>query len=299
LTLLTDRRRPPQARDRAIGAQLKAIRTQQTKLSLEAAAKRLQWSSATMSRIENGKRTITSEEVMAILVLYGVPVSQRDALVARAKSTNESGWWDRPLPGVPPEMGALASYEAEAVSLTNWTPMLIPGLLQTYDYARAFMLRARVAPADIETRWMARLRRQQVLPKLEYTAFIGEQALSLPFGGPGVLAAQLQHLLEAADRGTNLHIVPACAHAHLLHSWLLMEFRDTPPVLHVELNHSALYLHNREVEPYLYARSELRELSLSRAESRIMIKEMLNGGLAEKQLQRHRRDLRRGARVTG
>lgn len=277
---MTDRRRPPVARDRAIGAQLKAIRTQQTKLSLEAAARRLQWSSATMSRTENGKRTITPEEVMAILVVYGVPVSQRDALVARARATNESGWWDRPLPGVPQDMGALASYESDAVNLTNWSPLLIPGLLQTYEYARAFMLGQRIPIEDIETRWMARLRRQQVLPNVEYTAFIGEHALNLPFGGPGVLAAQLQNLLDAVARGVNLHIVPKCAHAHLLHSWLLIEFNDSPPLVHVELRRSALYLHNREVEPYLYDLRELRDLALSRVESQIMIKEKLNGDVA-------------------
>jgi transcriptional regulator with XRE-family HTH domain len=268
-------RKPPHARDRAIGAQLKSVRTQQTNLSLEQAARRLQWSSATMSRIENGKRTITPEEVMAVLVAYGVPVAQRDAIVARAKSTNEAGWWDRQLPGVPPDMGALASYEADAVSLTDWAPLLIPGLLQTYDYGKAFLLHAGVAQGDVETRWMARLRRQQVLPNVEYTAFIGQQALDIPFGGNRSMEGQLRHLLDAAGRGVSLHIVPPIPHAHIVHPWLLMEFRHTSPVLHVELNLSSLYLHDQEVQAYVYARRQLYDLALSRAESHIMIKERL------------------------
>ena len=130
-------------------------------------------------------------------------------------------------------------------------------------------------------------------------AFLGEHALNLPFGGPGALAAQLQHLLDAVARGVNLHIVPKCAHAHLLHSWLLIEYRDNSPVVHVELTRSVVNLHNREVEPYLYDRRELRELALSRAESQIMIKEMLNRDMAEEQLKQHRWPMRRGARVTG
>src|SRR5689334_10045233 len=109
---MSGERRPSQARDRAIGAQLKSIRLEQTDLSLEKAAKLLQWSTATMSRIENGKRHISAEDVSAILAIYQVPVAQRTGLINRAKAIDEPGWWTRPLPGVPDTAGMLASYEA-------------------------------------------------------------------------------------------------------------------------------------------------------------------------------------------
>jgi transcriptional regulator with XRE-family HTH domain len=265
---VSGQRRPPQAKDRAIGAQLRAIREQQTNLSLEAAARRLQWSSATMSRTENGKRTISPEDVASILVAYGVPVAQRNELVERAKAASEPGWWDRALPGVPPEMGALASYEAEAIALTNWSPLIVPGMLQTYGYARAIMLDHGIAHEDIETRWMARLRRQQVLPNVEYMAIIGEWALHTPFGGVDVLAEQLDHLIKAPDRGVGIHVVPHMPLASLSQPWLMMEFRSAPPIVHVELLRSAVYLHDEEVRPYHHALSRLRKLALSRAESR-------------------------------
>lgn len=268
---VSGQRRPPQAKDRAIGAQLRAIRTQQTNLSLEAAARRLQWSAATMSRTENGKRTISSEDVASILVAYGVPVAQRDDLVARARAANEPGWWDRALPGVPLDMGALASYEAEACALTDWSPLLLPGLLQTYDYARAVMLDFDIPRESIETRWMARLRRQQVLSTVEYTAIISEAALRAAFGGRGVLKAQLDHLDQAIDRGANVHVVPHRPHADLFQAWMLMRFRSSPPIVHVELLRSTVFLHDGEVHPYLEALTRLRALALSRAESRDMI----------------------------
>jgi transcriptional regulator with XRE-family HTH domain len=166
---MPNHRRSPQARDRALGAQLKAVREQQTELSLEAAARSLQWSAATMSRIENGKRHISAEDVAIILATYKIPADQRAALIKRAKAIDEPGWWSRPLPGVPDELGALASYEDEANAITDWSINLVPGLLQTYEYAIAYLIDEGVPREDIEMIWMARLRRQQVVPKIEYT----------------------------------------------------------------------------------------------------------------------------------
>jgi transcriptional regulator with XRE-family HTH domain len=275
--VVSGNRRPPQARDRALGAQLKTIRTQQTGLSLEAAAEELQWSSATMSRIENGKRHISAEDVASILAVYRVPVDQRDALVRRAKAIDEPGWWSRPLPGVPDELGVLASYEADACALTDWSVNIIPGLLQTYDYAKAYMLDIGTSAEDIEMVWMARLRRQQVLPKIEYTAYIGEAAIRTPFGGTEVLTGQLKHLVEVTKRGLGVRLIPEYRpHAGLYHSWLLLEFPDSPPIAHIELLRGGVFLHDPEVDAYFTQRSKLRKIALSGAESRDILRKLID-----------------------
>jgi transcriptional regulator with XRE-family HTH domain len=254
---MADRRKPPQARDRAIGAQLKSIREGQTKLAFEAAASLMQWSSATMSRIENGKRHISAEEVAIILAVYKIPAEQRDAVIKRAKAIDEPGWWSRPLPGVPDELGALASYESEAHAVTDWSVALIPGLLQTYEYAKAYLLGLGIAEDDVEMRWMARLRRQQVVPKVEYTAFLGEAAVRTPFGG-AAFVDQLKLLVDATHRGRGIRIVPEHrAHASLLHSWMLLEFPDSPPIAHVELVRGGIFLHDSEVARFLEHRATL------------------------------------------
>lgn len=272
---MADRRRPPQARDRALGAQLKVIRERQTDLSLEAAARLLQWSSATMSRIENGKRHISAEDVAVILGTYQTPADQRDALIRRAKAIDEPGWWSRPLPGVPDNTGALASYEAEANVITDWSINVIPGLLQTYDYAMAYMGDDGVPQEDAETRWMARLRRQQVLPKVDYTAYIGETAVRTPFGGEA-FTGQLRHLVEAPTRGLGIRVVPGLRpHAALLQSWMLLEFPDSPAIVHVELLRSAVFMHDGEAEPYVEHRAKLNKIALSTAESRDMLRKLI------------------------
>ncbi|WP_424183385.1 helix-turn-helix domain-containing protein [Actinokineospora sp. G85] len=275
---MSGQRKTPQARDRTIGAQLRAVRTEQTSLSLEAAATAIGWSAATLSRTENGKRHISSEDVSAVLAVYGVPASQRDELIESARAGAQAGWWSRPLPGVLPDVGTLASYESTATALTDWSIGVIPGLLQTERYAVGFMLADGAERQDCEIRWMARLRRQQVLPGLDYTAFIHEGALRTPFGGAEALQEQLAHLESAASRGLRVRIVREhLPHRALLHSWMMLEFPQAPPVLYVELHRSSVYLHDSEVDIYQDVLAELGQLAFSSAESRSIIKRLREG----------------------
>jgi hypothetical protein len=205
-------------------------------------------------------------------------VEQRDSLVRRAKSIDEPGWWSRPLPGVPEELGALASYESDANAITDWSINIIPGLLQTYEYAMAYLVDEGVSREDMEMIWMARLRRQQVLPKVDYTAFIGEAAIRTPFGGREFLG-QLKHLVDATRRGIGVRVVREHRPiAPLVLSWMLLEFPDSPPIAHVELLRGGIFLHEPEVEPYVNRRSVLHKIALSTAESRDMLKKLIELG---------------------
>ncbi|MGX7823589.1 helix-turn-helix domain-containing protein [Actinokineospora sp. 24-640] len=263
------------ARDRVLGARLRTIRQGQN-LSLERAAELAQWSPSTQSRIETGKRKVTVEDVATLLAVYRVSVDLRTELIEMAKAGNSAGWWDRPLPGVPRELGALVSYEAGATALTDWSVTLIPGLLQTHAYAAGFMIADGVDPMDVETRWMARLRRQEVLGTVDYTAYVGEAALGTPFGGAQAFSDQLGHLSKAYDRGVLVRIVPERqAYAALLHSWLLMEFSEVSPVVHVELMEGGVYLHDQEVKPYFRTLRVLDDIALSPAASRDMVRTYL------------------------
>jgi hypothetical protein len=270
-----NKRQPPKPRDRIIGARLRAIRRERTDLSLEAAAKLLEWGLATMSRIENGQRHISTEEVAIILTKYGVPSAVREEIIEEARAENASGWWDRPLPGVPTEMGTLASYEADATSLTDWAVTLVPGLLQIEDYAMALML-SQDWPADVaELRWVARRRRQKILGTLDYAAYISETALRTPFGDEGQ-RKQLRHLLGARERGIPVRVVPEHLPVGLIsHSWHYMTFPHTSPVVNVEVYEGGVYLHDDQVEPYSRALTKLDHIALSTTESQTRLKEIL------------------------
>lgn len=266
----------PRARDRIIGAKLRAIRTERVDISLERAAEMAGWAPSRLSRTERGLRNVTTDEVATLLTAWGIPTGEREEVLAEVQAGSSSGWWDRPLPGVPPEVGALASYEADANELVDVAINAVPGLLNTYETAIALM-RANGAPeADVETSWMARLRRQQILGKVDYTAFIGETALRTPFGGPDALRGQLEHLLAAQDRAMRIRVVPAHqTKVLILHSWMLMRFPNTKPVVHVELRAAAFYIHDKDVEPYAAMLERLDRVALSQGDSRKLISGLL------------------------
>jgi hypothetical protein len=273
---MPNKRQPPRPRDRIMGARLRAIRRERTDLSLEGAAKLLGWGLATMSRIENGQRNISTETIAMLLLAYEIPSAEREDIIAEAKADNASGWWDRPMPGVPTEMGTLASYEADANSLTDWSVSLVPGLLQTEDYAMGLIL-SQDHPHDIaELRWVARRRRQKILGMVDYRAYISEIALRTPFGGPEGHRKQIRHLLDARDRGIPVRIVPEHLPVGLIsHSWLYMTFPHATPVVNVEVAEGGVYLHDDQAELYARLLQRLDCVALSAVESQNILRAIL------------------------
>ncbi|HEX6357330.1 helix-turn-helix transcriptional regulator [Actinophytocola sp.] len=271
-------RNDPRARDRIIGAKLRAIRTERAGIPLERAAAMAGWSASRLSRTERGLRHISTDEVATLLTAWQIPVAEREEVVAEVQAGTSSGWWDRPLPGVPAEVGALASYEADANELVDVSVRAVPGLLHTYETAIGVMRAIGVPPEDMETRWMARLRRQQILGKVDYTAYIDETALRASYGGVDALRGQLQHLLQAQDRAMRVRIIPTHqTQVLVLHSWLWMSFPNTKPVIHVELTAGAFYIHDDDVEPFNVVLDRLDRVALSQTDSRKLISGLMKG----------------------
>ncbi|OLF15160.1 hypothetical protein BU204_23095 [Actinophytocola xanthii] len=268
-------RRKSTVRDRQIGTRLRTLRESKG-LRMAAAAKVTGLSAPTLSRIETGKRRISTEDVAMLTTAYGMPVEDRQELIEFVKQGDSGGWWERPLPGVPPEMGLLASYEAEANSIIDWSVMLIPGLLQIEAYARAYMLSARVVPDEADLRWIARRRRQDILGKIDYTAYIYEGALGVGFGGRAAFREQIKHLLEAPDRGVGVRLVrerqPV---AVLLHSWHYMTFPSVDPIVNVEVSSGGIYLQDDQAAPYTRHVMMLDEIAVSRSATKAKLQALL------------------------
>ncbi|WP_143229863.1 DUF5753 domain-containing protein [Actinophytocola xanthii] len=268
----------PRARDRLIGARIRAIRKEYTTLSLEAASTMAQWAPAKLSRTERGLRRITDQEVATLITSWQLPAKERDRLLEELQIGASSGWWDRPIPGVPHEVGALASYEADANELVSVAITLVPGLLQTYKTAVAALTADGVQAQDMETNWMARLHRQQILTRVDYTAFISETALRTPYGGPDALREQLEHLLAAQDRGVEVRIIPAHqTRVTTLHPFHLMRFANTAPVVHVEMAAGGFYIHDKEVRPYEVVLQRLDQVAFSQSDTRTLLQRQVKG----------------------
>jgi len=271
-------RKPPGARAKGLGAQLRVCR-ENAELNLREAADVLDWDKSTLSRMETGKRNFTVEEVAQLLGAYRVRGKLRDELLSIARTIDEPGWWDQGLQGLPKESVMLAEYESQATRIVDWGPLLVPGLLQTMNYSRAWLSATGSDPAGIELRITARLRRQQILNgSVDYVALLGEAALRTRVGDAATCAAQLAAIRAAADRpNVSVRIVPseATAHPGQLGAFLAMEFSAAPSMVMVELLRSSVFMDEYEqTAPYLAAVSWLSEIALSETDSRQLLTRM-------------------------
>jgi transcriptional regulator with XRE-family HTH domain len=260
----------PGKKAQGLGAQLRAIRKLR-RMSMQDVADRLGWSESKVSRLETGQRPLSSEEVSSLLAILDVTGETRDRLMAMARTPEEPGWLETVRSALPDESVTLSTYEAEATKLTDWSPLLIPGLLQTMEYGRAFMLADRIAETDIGTRLMARQHRQQLLDRVEYTAFIDETVLHRRIGDERVRRGQLRHLLDMAERDNvtvRLVSVNSDAHSGLISPFLMIEFELTPPIVHIELARSGVFLSDEsETRPYTETIARLSSMSMEEADS--------------------------------
>ncbi|MGB3440425.1 MAG: helix-turn-helix transcriptional regulator [Actinophytocola sp.] len=269
--------RNPEARDRFRGMRLRAIRTQRLGLGLKQAADSVGWHGSKLSRTERGLRAVTIQDFAMLLTAWDLPADERDQILEELAQGSSSGWWDRPISGVPIDVGTLAAYEAEANGLVNVAVAAVPGLLHTRETAAAVMAADGVPPEDVDRRWMARLQRQQILTRIEYTTYIAESAVRTPWGGPEVWRAQLGHLLRCDELGlAQIRIIPHTqTSVLLLNTWLWMRFPQTPPVVHVELGSGVTYIH--EADWYTEVLERLDRVAVPRDGTRKLIRELMEG----------------------
>src|SRR4051812_3471612 len=149
-------------------------------------------SKAKMSRIETGKGPVRVADVRALCWLYGVDRPTTDALAALAPGTQQEDWWESLH--VPGYFGLYAGLESAASRIRCFEPDYVHGLLQTEDYARAVISAdPRLPPGVVEQRVRFRMERQQRSWD-GVSVIMGEGALRLVVGSPGVMADQLDRL---------------------------------------------------------------------------------------------------------
>lgn len=264
-------RKSPGAKVKGLGTELRILR-EKAGLKQSDAARALGLSVQVISRLESGQRNISIEEVVALLAIYQVTGPRRELLLTMARTLDDPGWWEQEVPGLTQESATLASYEETARKISNWAPALVPGLLQTMSYTRAYMLDDGIPPAEVEHRLTTRLRRQHRItrPDVEYTALIGEAALR---GADRlILIEQLVALLAVMARpNTTVRIVPMdrMRHAGRLGGFIALEPADgMEPVVNVELLRGAVFLDEEPLTcAYFQTLARLTKVALTEAES--------------------------------
>ncbi|MEV6738008.1 helix-turn-helix transcriptional regulator [Streptomyces sp. NPDC051104] len=271
----------PAVRRRKLGAELRALRARAGLTSGEAAGL-VGWHQSKVSRIETGSSGVKPADVRLLLDAYDVQDPElRDLLLALAGSEEGGGrqnWWHAYRGVLPPTYRDFISLESQASGMRTLETSVVPGLLQTPEYARA-VTRAAVGTledAKLDALVEVRLARQDVLradPPLELSAVLDEAVLRREIGGPGVMARQLRRLLEAARLPqVRLQVLPFTAGAHIgiTGPFVIFSFPSRSDLDVVVLDHltSSLYLERKEdLQAYSEAFTSLQIHALSPEES--------------------------------
>lgn len=273
---------------RQLGRYLRDLRSA-AGLSARAAARDLERSEPTLWRIETGQVSVRSLDVKAMCELYGATPDMTAALMALAKETKARGWWQAYGDVLPDWFDLYIGLEAAAVKIATYESDLVPGLLQTEQYAQALITGddPGVSEAEIERRVGLRMARQAILrrpidpPVLQVA--LSEPVLRRPVGGAGVMSAQLNHLVEVSDLpNVALRVVPFEAGFHpgiLSGAFALLRFplngggvESEPPTVFADMYTGGLYLDKpNEIERYGNAFDGIWKASLDERESAKLI----------------------------
>jgi transcriptional regulator with XRE-family HTH domain len=240
---------------RRLRSELRRLRETQN-LSQREAAQAMDWSLSKLIRIETGAVTITTNDLRAVLSYYAVTDPEKvTSLVETARRSRErSMWWTAHRDVASNELLAMCGYEASAKAIRNFEPLLVPGLLQTEEYARDLFkyLRGAKDPKRIDGLVRLRMQRQELLldedgPKSIHF-LMDESVVQRVVGGPSVMRKQLQRIQQVSElEHVAVGIVPFSRGMFrgLRVPYMLFEFDDSQ-------DQSILYLENPEGESIIY-----------------------------------------------
>jgi hypothetical protein len=229
---MTTRDEDPAVARRRLKADLRAARNG-LKRTQNDVAQAMDWSTAKLIRIEGGAR-ISQNDLKVLLDYYGIRESgQVEAMLALARVARAAEPWSDLQGLAPADTRRYLSYEGSASIIRNYQPLLVPGLLQTEEYASAVLRHAYELSADEVSRvWDVRQRRQQLHERPappDLYVIIDEAVIRRPIGGPRVMRRQLVRLQEyAGEAHITLQVMPFAVGAHpgLNSRFSYLEFAD-------------------------------------------------------------------------
>jgi transcriptional regulator with XRE-family HTH domain len=193
----------PTVRQRRLAQALRELR-REAGLTQDAVGVRMGWHTSKLFRMENARSPrVDWLDVKELMEMYGVGSPHREALIQLARDARMRGWW---TPYRDVFTGSYVALEDESSAMRLYCPELVPGLLQTEDYARAVIRAVRPGydEESVERRVIARLARQKELldriSPLDLALVLNEAVLRRLVGGAPTMAAQLRALAGAAQR---------------------------------------------------------------------------------------------------
>jgi hypothetical protein len=270
----------------ALGAHLRRLR-EASNITPAQAGEAIRATNSKISRLERGRSAAKQRDVADLLTFYGVTdQGERQDLLTLAGQASTPGWWQQYNDILPRWFELYVGLERAASIIRTFEVQFVHGLLQTEDYARAVILiaNARAPAQEIDRRVSVRMKRQQLLAQPgapELWTVLDEAVLRRPPGGPGVMRAQLAHLLElTALPNLTLQVIPfdVGPHAAAGGPFTILRFPepDLPDLVYLEQLDSATYLDGPgQLAQYLSVMNEICVRALSKTASKDMLATLL------------------------
>ncbi|MCX2925601.1 helix-turn-helix domain-containing protein [Streptomyces sp. NEAU-W12] len=270
----------PTVRRRRLGQELRRLRELKG-MTAEEVAERLLVSQSKISRLENGRRSISQRDVRDLCGVYQVE-DQRivESLMQMAKDSRQQGWWHA-FGDIP--YSVYIGLETDAESLRVYEPQIITGLLQTRAYAEAIVQGGspESSEQDNDKRVEVRLRRQNRITAetdpLRLWVVLDEASLHRVVGSRQVMREQLEHVMELSQQPhITVQVLPfeVGAHSGINGQYSILEFADAADssVVYIEGVTSDLYLEKpQDVQKYTVMYEHLRAQSLNVEQSRQLV----------------------------
>lgn len=267
---------PSSPRVRALANALRKARESRG-ISVREVGRALGISHGIVSFWERGQRVPSVEDVGGYCVAVGIVGDEKERILELARNANSSDQnWLPPGPsGLNPALAGVLDCEATAVAITQWTPMVIPGLLQTPEYAKAMLTDEPGAGTFVSTR----VARRSIITRddqpVEYAALISEFALTEMVSTPAVHAEQLDYLLAlGAQPNVAVRIVRLGQgwHPGFLGPFIIYDFAESPSIIHIEHYSSSAFLYEeQDVAAFKTAAQLVRSKAMSPEESSELI----------------------------
>jgi transcriptional regulator with XRE-family HTH domain len=269
------------AESRDLGAELRRLR-REAGLNTRVMAERAGVSNANISFWETGKRLVPLERLTALLDALSVTDDERERIIGLRRKADGPGELTTGSTNIGQRLTRLIELERTATRITHIQPLMIPGLLQTSDYARVVFGEG----PDTDTKVALRAGRRDVITRrrcpVEFLALIDSEAVVRPVGSPEVMADQLDHLATMAELpNVTIQLVPSTApgyHPMLAGPFVLFEFRTANPIILLEHYRTSAFIWDREsVTAYLSVPEEIQDVAMSPERSLKLIKEIAQG----------------------
>ncbi|KAF4409501.1 MULTISPECIES: helix-turn-helix transcriptional regulator [Streptomyces] len=259
---MSEPRSAPTVGQLVLGKRLQHLR-EKAGLKREDAAKVLHVTAATVRRMETAEVALKIPYVRLLLEAYGVAGPDAETFVGLTEEANRPGWWQRFHDVLPDWFSVYVSLEGAARIIRAYEPHVVPGLLQTEDYARHILRTGAVGrngPAEVDRHVALRMERQNLLTRPDAPhlwVLMDETVLRRPVGTPEIMRKQTEVLLRAAEmENVTLQIAEFSAGCHpgTYGPFVLFRFGlpELPDMVYAEYLTGAVYLDERsEVASHL------------------------------------------------